>query len=315
MGLETIMSAKKIILLASGKEKAQAVAKAIEGPVSKVVPASLLQLHPDVTFILDKPAASKLKRKYNSVLNLINPRFLLLNPKDLPKEKNILVISPHPDDASISLGGILTALSKDNKIYIAIMTSGYRSYIFGKNKKQRIKIREQEVKRESKILGTKPIFLQCQFYEAKDTAAAIKKDTKKVLEILKKIKPDIIFLPHKKDSHPTHTLSRKVVLDALKRKQRFDRTEVELWFYEGPWAIFAEDDFNTIFAFGNDLMNKKMRAVKEQRSQIARTRFDLAAKALAELRSALIPEQALFGFGSKTPKVGKYFELFKVIKS
>lgn len=60
MGIATIMEAKRIILLASGSAKAEAVAKAIKGPKTTMVPASALQDHPDCLFILDKEAASLL---------------------------------------------------------------------------------------------------------------------------------------------------------------------------------------------------------------------------------------------------------------
>ncbi len=60
MGMGSIMHSKKIILLASGENKAQAIKETISGEVSTEVPASLLQLHRDVTFILDKEAASLL---------------------------------------------------------------------------------------------------------------------------------------------------------------------------------------------------------------------------------------------------------------
>ncbi|OPZ61388.1 MAG: Glucosamine-6-phosphate deaminase [Synergistetes bacterium ADurb.Bin520] len=60
MGIKSIMGAKRIILLASGPEKAEAVAAAVSGPVIPGVPASILQLHPDVTFVVDGAAAAKL---------------------------------------------------------------------------------------------------------------------------------------------------------------------------------------------------------------------------------------------------------------
>jgi len=63
MGIGTILEAKKIILLASGGNKAEAIVKAIEGPQTVQVPASLLRNHPDVTLIVDKEAASELTRK------------------------------------------------------------------------------------------------------------------------------------------------------------------------------------------------------------------------------------------------------------
>ncbi|CCI84999.1 glucosamine-6-phosphate isomerase [Lactobacillus pasteurii DSM 23907 = CRBIP 24.76] len=60
MGTKNIMHAKKIVLLAFGKEKAHAIKMMIDGPVTEEVPASILQLHPDVTVIVDKDAASEL---------------------------------------------------------------------------------------------------------------------------------------------------------------------------------------------------------------------------------------------------------------
>lgn len=60
MGIGTILEVKKIVLLATGKNKADAVAKAIKGSVGSEVPASFLQNHPDCTFIVDRDAATGL---------------------------------------------------------------------------------------------------------------------------------------------------------------------------------------------------------------------------------------------------------------
>ena len=51
MGIKTIMSAKKVLLIANGQDKKEIVEKAFYGPVTPNVPASILQLHPDVTVI------------------------------------------------------------------------------------------------------------------------------------------------------------------------------------------------------------------------------------------------------------------------
>ncbi len=61
MGISTIMSARMIMLLASGKEKADILAKALQGPVTEQVPASILQRHQNAIIISDEAAASKLK--------------------------------------------------------------------------------------------------------------------------------------------------------------------------------------------------------------------------------------------------------------
>ena len=60
MGIKQIMQAKKILILASGANKAEAVYKMVKGEVTEQVPASVLQLHPDCTLIADEAAAQKL---------------------------------------------------------------------------------------------------------------------------------------------------------------------------------------------------------------------------------------------------------------
>lgn len=60
-GLGTIMEARHILLLATGEGKARAVRELVEGPVSAMWPATILQHHPHVTVLLDEAAASQLK--------------------------------------------------------------------------------------------------------------------------------------------------------------------------------------------------------------------------------------------------------------
>ncbi len=60
-GLGTIMDARHVILVATGAQKAQAVRDFVEGPVSAICPASVLQFHPHATVLLDEAAASALK--------------------------------------------------------------------------------------------------------------------------------------------------------------------------------------------------------------------------------------------------------------
>lgn len=62
MGIASIMQAKRIVLVATGKNKAAAVRAMIEGPVDPMVPASILQMHRHATILLDADAASLLSR-------------------------------------------------------------------------------------------------------------------------------------------------------------------------------------------------------------------------------------------------------------
>ena len=60
MGIKTIMQAKKILIVASGEDKADIVRDAFFGPITPKVPASVLQLHNDVTLVADETALSKI---------------------------------------------------------------------------------------------------------------------------------------------------------------------------------------------------------------------------------------------------------------
>jgi len=60
-GLGTIMEARHLVLVATGEGKAEAVAAMVEGPVSQVCPASVTQMHPHVSVLLDEAAASRLR--------------------------------------------------------------------------------------------------------------------------------------------------------------------------------------------------------------------------------------------------------------
>lgn len=62
MGIGTIMQAKKILIIVSGEDKADIVRDAFFGPVTPRVPASILQMHSDVTLVADEAALSKIPR-------------------------------------------------------------------------------------------------------------------------------------------------------------------------------------------------------------------------------------------------------------
>ncbi len=308
MGIADIMDAKKIVLLASGFNKAKAVKRMIEGPIDESCPASVLRKHHNATVILDKKAASLLKED-KILFSIEKTDYRILTKENMPKGKRILVISPHPDDVSINCGGVMALLRKYNKISAFIMTTGYRSYVPNKTKEEIIEIREKETIKESKVSGFIPYFLRLNFYD--DYKGKFEnKDIKEVIQKLKKINPDIIFVPQKNDRHPTHKLSRNIVLKCLKRM----RKKKELWNYETTWALFDSGKFNLIVPFPEKILKLKIKAVKQHKSQITRTPYDVVVRSLAKFRGALVPEQELFGYGEKSTLKDKNIELFFVEK-
>jgi len=64
MGIGTIMDARQLILLANSKTKADAISRTVEGPITAMVPATIVQLHPRATIITDGAAPRRLTRKY-----------------------------------------------------------------------------------------------------------------------------------------------------------------------------------------------------------------------------------------------------------
>ena len=57
LGIKTSMQTREIVLIAKGAEKAEIIKKAVQGPVTEDIPASVLQLHPNCQVLLDRDAA------------------------------------------------------------------------------------------------------------------------------------------------------------------------------------------------------------------------------------------------------------------
>ncbi|HET6569437.1 MAG TPA: glucosamine-6-phosphate deaminase [Rhodothermales bacterium] len=76
MGVGTVMESKELLLIASGEPKADAIHAAVEGPLTAMVPASIIQMHRKATVIVDRAAASKLTGEYAASIEeemLIHP--------------------------------------------------------------------------------------------------------------------------------------------------------------------------------------------------------------------------------------------------
>ena len=180
MGVDSILQAKKVIIMALGEHKASVVRRAVEDEVTDDVTASFLQKHPSAVFVLDAAAASELtaiklpwhvgrvewtppmeKRAVlwlceevgKPIQKLSNSDFMENHLTDLLRErgpiekirhrlfdelmgtictqpagdgcKTVLVLSPHPDDDVISMGGTLITLAgQGHNVHVAYQTSG-----------------------------------------------------------------------------------------------------------------------------------------------------------------------------------------------
>lgn len=367
MGLRTIMETKRVILLAYGDYKSSSVKQALEGQVTNLVPASILQQHPDLTIIVDKSAGAKLKKvaspwlvkrvewskqfrefkhgqdsyienavvwlstktgncisdltlenyKNNSlsglakicqnqvgtignkVIERLNSR--VVTNKELPSDKKIVVLSPHPDDDVISVGGTINQLiERGNKVKIIYIVSGNiavrnRDVISYLDKQPRedthslkskiksgeidskkllelkTKVRESEAKLATKTLGVPAknlVFLRSPFYE---TGLIIKQeitasDWEPLTKIFEKEKPDLIIVPGESaDPHGTHGKSITIFRFALNQA---NVGKLEIWHYRGGWEEYAVSEADKIFTFSEIVMDKKIKAIKQHKSQL-----------------------------------------------
>ena len=227
--------------------------------------------------------------------------------RELPDNKTILLISPHSDDIAVSLGGTVNLLAKNNKIIPLLLFSGWRG-VEGAGQIKGGNIREQEMIQESKILGVKkPIFLNLPSYE-KDDKTTQDKDILEIEQYLKKYQPDIIFLPRANDYHPRHRLAANMALKAISR--RVHKKAIELFFYETPWRIFGNFDFNAVFVLSKIDFAQKIKAIRAHQSQIKRNHFDKIVRGLNDFRASVIPEQRIGNYGSSTSRLGQYIEVF-----
>jgi glucosamine-6-phosphate deaminase len=306
LGLADLARAAKVILFAAGGNLAQIVQQLTEGTFDPGIPISVLQRHENLLLVADRGALSQVQR-VERIFGFHSGHFIM-DSESVPSGRKVLVVSPHPDDAPISLGGTMAMLSAQNRIVTAVMTTGHRSFIYGTQRAERIAIREQEVVAESRVLGVEPRFLRLPFYD--NNYEVSEKDLETFCALLKEASPDWLFLPHANDRHPAHQASRRVVLQGLRRCMGASAASLEAWNYEGPWALFNHGEFNTIVSIPGSWFEKKILAIRAHRSQVSRTPYDVAAESLGRLRSSLVPESELAGFGAKPPKLEPFFELF-----
>jgi LmbE family N-acetylglucosaminyl deacetylase len=230
----------------------------------------------------------------------------LTKKSEIPQNKKIIVFSPHPDDDAIGMGGTIIELVKNgNKVLCVYITSGVsaRNAVKGDMPvEEKEKIRRTEAERASKILGANIHFLNIPYFHG----LTVKNEhVEKIIKLLEKENPDVIFAPHKHERHPTHKASMSIVLRALERCNLTNLNEI--WFYEIVTPIRTP---NIIITFGKEVMEKKIEAIKAHKSQIDRRRYDIGIKGLNTFRGILKDSILGVGYGSLSSKEIIYGEAF-----
>lgn len=199
-----------------------------------------------------------------------------LSSFSFPKNKKIVIFSPHPDDDVIGVGGTIQKLRENfNKIWSVYITNGVSNRKSIKrdisiNEKQNIRI--NEAKESSEILNIEPVFLNLDYFNGLEYNS---KNINKIQSLIVELEPEIIILPNKYELHPTHQISTRLILDSIKFIE--SGKIKELWFYEITSTLKAP---NKIITFDEEIMSKKIKSICAHKSQIERKRYDLATKGL-----------------------------------
>lgn len=199
----------------------------------------------------------------------------------MPKRK-ALVISPHPDDLEIGMGGTVRVLvERDVEVISVVVTDGGRSANpMGLIREELVRTREREAEESSRILGVEVFFLGFRDMESRENRSGFES---RMREILAQKRPDEIYVPHPEiDGHGTHRAVSRVVLDCLGSAVAESPFECECWCYE-VWTPFPSyDRIEDITPF----VEEKSRAIEAHGSQTAYKDYTAGMLGLNRYRGA-----------------------------
>ncbi len=225
------------------------------------------------------------------------------NKRDLKMKKQILSFGAHPDDIEIGCGGTeYNFIQKGYEVTHVYVTSGEAGSM-EIPKSELGKTREKEALASAKLLGVKEvIFLHCN-----DGFTSFDEKTRsKVINLIRKIKPEIIFVHGASDKFPDHALVHKLVMSATAGAAGpwFQDTKGKPWKVKHILGYEVWHPINS-YQYAVDITKSidiKMKALSLYKSQVEPTRYDEAFKGMARYRGVMT-------------WVGKYAEVFEVLQT
>lgn len=190
-----------------------------------------------------------------------------------------LILSPHPDDETIGMGGtICLGKKQDTIIWVVEVTDG------GKGGDPNI--RKQESKEAAKKLGIDKII----WWDLPDRNLIKFKSIfkKNFLQTISKLKPKTIFLPSCFEFHPDHRATTHMALSSLKQS----KIKLTVWLYE----ISRQGEINKLIDITHVIQNK-IEAINCYKSQIKQINYPELAISLNKGRSYTLPEHVNFAEG------------------
>lgn len=212
--------------------------------------------------------------------------------------RHILIVSAHPDDMEIGMGGTVAKLVAERaEITSLIVTDGGRaSNPFGWTEQRMAEVRRDEALRAAEVLGVKDVIF-CDQPDAADEVD-VKAVRQKLVEAMTRLKPTEVYTLHDElDRHPGHRQAGRLVRESVSESGLTPSGGV--WAYE-VWGPFAKwDRTEYIDAY----VEKKKLAIAEYRSQVATIPYGEGAIGLNRWR-------AVFADPMEAAPAGVYAEAF-----
>jgi LmbE family N-acetylglucosaminyl deacetylase len=212
--------------------------------------------------------------------------------------RQILIVSAHPDDMEIGMGGTVAKLIEQRaEIISLVMTDGGRaSNPFGWTEQRMVEVRRAEALRAAEVLGVKEVIFCDQPDAADEVDVAVVR--RKLVEVMIRLKPTEVYSLHEAlDRHPGHRQAGRLVRESVGESGL--TLSGGVWAYE-VWGPFARwDRLEYIDAY----VEKKKLAISEYHSQVATIPYGEGVLGLNRWR-------AVFADPMAAAPAGTYAEVF-----
>ena len=178
--------------------------------------------------------------------------------------QQILIVSAHPDDMEIGMGGTVAKLAESKAIITSLVVTdgGRASNPLAWTEKRMAEVRREEALRAARVLGVKEVL----FFNEPDAADEINFTTvkQKLTELIARLRPAEVYTLHEEvDRHQAHRLAGRLVRESLVESGH--TPSGGLWAYE-VWGLFTAWDR---LEYIDGYVGKKSLAIAEHRSQVA----------------------------------------------
>ena len=215
---------------------------------------------------------------------------------------NVVIISAHPDDMEIGMGGTVAKLVEAMAVITSVVVTngGRSSNPFAFTEQRMAEVRREEALRAAGVLGVQDAI----FCDEPDAADEIdtKAVTRRLVEILARLRPTEVYtLDEELDRHPAHRLAGKLARESVLESGIV--LSGGIWAYEiwGPFATWDRLEYIDRF------VAKKMAAIAEHRSQVATIPYGEGVLGLNRWR-------AVFADPNASAPAGEYAEVFRRVK-